>query len=328
MKNEMPNDLIGAIHQDNVEKVEYITTYVDKELIKSKNDIGWTILHYCAVWGSEKVFDWIYPQLKKPRLNMFDKHDKTPFHKAIVGPSEHIFETLLKDGKVEVTKCKAESGYSVKRTEAIFQLVVHPEFKHRVIKYYDHVDEHATMWSQWFEQAMFEGRLWAIKLVIEQKEYDDISDYFKKHGLIYALRGDQRKVIEYIAKHDTSILESNETANVLSESLRWPDRFAFLLSLMTEKLDKPLSGMYYDGLIMDMCRYENAIEYFDMVNKKDILISDNLLMNMIEGRKFGTEFLQSCMLRSDYSSFILPILLKNDIEGKHLPDNVKDIFSF
>jgi len=327
MKNEIPDNLLSAIGNDDPEKVEQIIN-LNPELINAKNDIGWTILHYCAVWGSEKVFDWLYPQLKKPRLNMFDKHNQTPFHKAIIGPSNKIFETMLTDGRIEVTKYKKDKSFSNARKEAIFGVITKPEFKQRALKYFDFVDDQSTMWHHWFEQAMFEGRLWAVKLVFEQDEYKNIHDYYKIYGMTYAIRGDQRKLIEYVYKQDKTILESSENQRILSESLKWLDRFNFLIDLMPDKLDNPISSMYYDSLILDMINFKHAKKCFDIVNKKDILISDDLIKSMIKGRKFSKEFLQSCVLRSDYSDFILPILLKYDTESKYLPQEVKDIFSF
>lgn len=329
----LEDKLFNAIGRDDLDTVKTILDQ-DKSNINIKNDLKWTILHACAFHGSEKVFDFILPQLKKARLNMFDKHKETPFAKAVVGPSEKIFKALLTHPDIELEKCEDKDTYggsTRRRYEPIFKLISKPEFSSRVSMYFDTYSTPKVSWASWYSYAAWQGVKWAVKLVLDNGEYDGFADYTQRGGMSGAITFDRKEVIEMIYKHDSHVFEpSNFAQSPLAAGLKTQGRFEYLISLLPPKLNKTKSGGPYDALIDEIRRYkpEIALKHFQDLMAKDIFISEKKIREMLNDQMNDVVFFQSSTLRSDYEELFMPIILESGRFERYLPQTAKDVFLF
>lgn len=318
--------LFWAVRYDNVKLVEEIIAS-DKKALNERNELKFSLLHQCAFFGSEKVFDWLYPKLNRVKLNVYDNYHETPFHKAVVGPSDKIFKALLTDDKVDVTKCQTNISGTISKNEAIFQLVMKPSLSNRVKMYFDHVDSIKTTKAMWYEYVAWNSQLWAVKEIIESGDYEsfDISERLK--GARASVMSFNKDVVNYIFNHDPDIfIQPTGMIGPIEESLRAHFKFEYLMNNLPDKLDTTKNGNNYDYLIQVIFTYRNMEEYLDIVNKKDILISDDFIKRVIKIKH--KLFFKSCELRSDYHDRILPILIENDTSAELLPQDIQDIFLF
>ena len=325
--------LFIAISKDDLEKVKNILNE-DKNNINLKNDLKWTVLHACAFYGSEKVFNYILPQLKKARLNMFDKHKLTPFARAVTGPSEKIFNTLLNHPDIEIEKGEKKDLYhlaNLHRYEPIFQLITKPEYTDRVINYFDNHSSVKVSWDAWYQYATWQNVLWALKIVFDNGQYKTFHDYQQRSGMRNAIRYNNTKIIEFLYENDNTIFEPTRTSvSPLSEGLKYKGRFAYLLGLIKGDLSETKRGYSYDGLIDDIRFFapEIAKEYFEMVMKRDIFISETKILDMTNDRLNDITFFRSCVFRKDYNTSIMPIISQSERYLEYLPQTVQDVFLF
>ncbi len=327
------DELFKAISIDDLEKVKSILNE-DKNNINLKNNAKWTVLHACAFYGSEKVFNYILPQLKKARLNMYDKHKLTPFARAVTGPSEKIFNTLLNHPDIEIEKGEKKDLYhlaNLHRYEPIFQLITKPEYTDRVINYFDYHSSVKVSWDAWYQYATWQNVLWALKIVFDNGQYKTFHDYQQRSGMRNAIRFNNTKIIEFLYDNDNTIFEPTRTSvSPLSESLKYKGRFAYLLGLIKGDLSKTTRGYSYDALIDDIRFYapDIAKEYFEMVMKRDIFISETKILNMTNDSLNDVTFFRSCVFRKDYNTSIMPIISQSERYLEYLPQTVQDVFLF
>ena len=325
--------LFIAISKDDLENVKNILNE-DKSNINLKNDAKWTVLHACAFYGSEKVFNYILPQLKKARLNMYDKHKLTPFARAVTGPSEKIFNTLLNHPDIELEKCEKKDLYhlaNLHRYEPIFQLIAKPEYTNRVINYFDNHSTSNVSWYTWYYFASWKNVSWALKIVFDNGQYKTFHDYQRRSGMVNAIKFNNTKIIEFLYNNDNTIFEpTRASASPLSEGLKYNGRFAYLLGLIYGDLSKTTSGYPYDALIDDIRYYgpDIAKEYFEMVMKRDIFISETKILNMANDGLNDITFFKSCIFRKDYNTLVVPIMSQSERYLKYLPQTVQDVFLF
>lgn len=325
--------LFIAISKDDLEKVKNILNE-DKNNINLKNDLKWTVLHACAFYGSEKVFNYILPQLKKARLNMFDKHKLTPFARAVTGPSEKIFNTLLNHPGIELEKCEIKGMYAndnLRRYAPIFQLITKPEYTDRVINYFDYHSSVKVSWDAWYQYAVWQNVLWAVKMVFDNGQYKTFHDYQQRNGMRNAIRYNNTKIIEFLYENDNTIFEPTRTSvSPLSGGLTYKGRFAYLLGLIKGDLSETTRGYSYDALIDDIRFYapDIAKEYFEMVMKRDIFISETKILNMTNDSLNDVTFFRSCVFRKDYNTLIMPIISQSERYLEYLPQTVQDVFLF
>ncbi len=327
------DELFNAISIDDLEKVKSILNE-DKNNINLKNHAKWTVLHTCAFYGSEKVFNYILPQLKKARLNMFDKHKLTPFARAVTGPSEKIFNTLLNHPDIELEKCEIKGLYAndnFRRYAPIFQLIAKPEYINRVRDYFDNHSSDKVSWVEWYRYATWKNVLWAVKMVFDNGQYKTFLEYEQRNGMRNAIRYNNTQIIEFLYDNDNTIFEPTRVSvSPLSGGLEYKGRFVYLLGLIKGDLSKTTSGYPYDALIDDI-RYfapEIAKEYFEMVMKRDIFISETKILNMTNDRLNDITFFRSCIFRKDYNTLIMPIISQSERYLEYLPQTVQDVFLF
>ena len=327
------DELFNAISIDDLEKVKSILNE-DKNNINLKNNAKWTVLHTCAFYGSEKVFNYILPQLKKARLNMYDKHKLTPFARAVTGPSEKIFNTLLNHPDIEIEKGEKKDLYhlaNLHRYEPIFQLITKPEYTDRVINYFDYHSSVKVSWAEWYRYATWQNVLWALKIVFDNGQYKTFHDYQQRSGMRNAIRFNNTKIIEFLYDNDNTIFEpTRQSVSPLSEGLKYKGRFAYLLGLIKGDLSETTRGYSYDALIDDIRFFapEIAKEYFEMVMKRDIFISETKILNMTNDRLNDITFFRSCIFRKDYNTLIIPIISQSERYLEYLPQTVQDVFLF
>lgn len=327
------DELFNAISIDDLEKVKSILNE-DKNNINLKNNAKWTVLHTCAFYGSEKVFNYILPQLKKARLNMYDKHKLTPFARAVTGPSEKIFNTLLNHPDIEIEKGEKKDLYhlaNLHRYEPIFQLITKPEYTDRVINYFDYHSSVKVSWAEWYRYATWQNVLWALKIVFDNGQYKTFHDYQQRSGMRNAIRFNNTKIIEFLYDNDNTIFEpTRQSVSPLSEGLKYKGRFAYLLGLIKGDLSETKRGYSYDALIDDIRFFapEIAKEYFEMVMKRDIFISETKILNMTNDSLNDVTFFRSCVFRKDYNTSIIPIISQSERYLEYLPQTVQDVFLF
>ena len=327
------DELFKAISIDDLEKVKSILNE-DKNNINLKNNAKWTVLHTCAFYGSEKVFNYILPQLKKARLNMYDKHKLTPFARAVTGPSEKIFNTLLNHPDIEIEKGEKKGLYhlaNLHRYEPIFQLITKPEYINRVRDYFDNHSSVKVSWDAWYQYATWQNVLWALKIVFDNGQYKTFHDYQQRSGMRNAIRFNNTKIIEFLYDNDNTIFEpTRQSVSPLSEGLKYKGRFAYLLGLIKGDLSETKRGYSYDALIDDIRFFapEIAKEYFEMVMKRDIFISDAKILNMTNDSLNDVTFFRSCVFRKDYNTLIMPIISQSERYLEYLPQTVQDVFLF
>lgn len=328
----LEDKLFQAVHNDDLSLVEKILSE-DKTNINLKNDLGFTILHQCAISGSEKVFDFVFPQIKSTRLNMFDKHKVTPFGRAVTGPSDKIYYSLLESKEVEYFRCKAGEKYGgnyARRNEPIFSLVSYEKYKDRVQAYFDK-DGTPGSWHNWYSNACCQGVLWAVQLVLDNGEFDKFAEYLKRSGLNGAITFQKTKIIELLYNYDNHIFEPADMCNSpLASGLGTSGRFAYLLSFLKTDLSTTKSGRNYDELINEIKKYKPDIahEYFLMVMKLNIFISDKKIEEMMSNAFNDKTFFRSLVVRDDYGARILPMLHDKGVYEKYCPEEVQEIFMF
>lgn len=327
------NKLFKAISIDDLEKVKSILNE-DKNNIDLKNNAKWTVLHACAFYGSEKVFNYILPQLKKARLNMHDKQKLTPFARAVTGPSEKIFNTLLNHPDIEIEKGEEKSLYhlgNLHRYEPIFKLISKPEYINRVRDYFDNHSSDKVSWAEWYLYATWQNVLWAVKMVFDNGQYKTFHEYQQRNGMRNAIRYNNTQIIEFIYDNDNTIFDPTRASiSPLTVALEYKGRFAYLLGLIKGDLSETTRGYPYDALIDDIRFFapEIAKEYFEMVMKRDIFISETKILNMTNDRLNDITFFRSCIFRKDYNTLIMPIISQSERYLEYLPQTVQDVFLF
>lgn len=323
-----------AIYEDDYKTLREILDEDKSNINEKDSNLKDTLLHTICRYGAELCFDVVYPQLKKARLNMFNKSKQTPFYIAISGPSDKIFEKLLKDPNVEVNRCQDKDTYGGSnrhRYEPIFSLISKPEFKHRVSLFFSINDDIKTTWASWFGYSMWQKQLWALELVLENGEYDKFEDYTKRGGMRSAITFDNKVMIERLVNYDSHILEPGEQGNTpIGEGLKIKGRFEYLLSLMPSDLSKTQSGKPYDDLIREIKNYkpEIAEEHFKALMKRNLFISDGIIITMMSNQYTGKSFFEACIQRNDYDTRIVPLLKQNGAYDNFMPQAVKDLFLF
>ena len=327
----LEDKLFRAVHDDDLNIVKQILSE-NKTNINLKNDLGYTILHQCAISGSETVFDFIYPQVKKARLNMFDKHKVTPFGRAVTGPSDKIYNTMLSNKDIEFAKCKeaAKYGNYMRRNEPIYTLVSYEKYKNRVQAYFD-TNNKPGSWFDWYSNACWQGVEWAVQMVVDNGSFDSMAEYLKRSGLGGAITFGKTKIIELLYNYDNHIFEPAEMCNSpLVVGLGTTGRFAYLLSFLKADLSTTKSGRNYDELINEIKNYKQDVarDYFKMVMELNIFISDKKIEEMMNNALNDVTFFQSTVFRDDYGERIVPMLHAKGVYDKYCPKDVQDIFLF
>lgn len=325
----MDEQLFKAIREDDIERFTYI---VEKfvHMLKSVEQFSKnTLLHSICEHGAEKIFEYYYPKLKKPRKNMFNKWSRTPFAFAVKGPSDKIFYTMLDDTDVEIEKIKKDpSNYEKK---PILSTVFKPEeYWDRTLKYYE---KDSTKWktSEWFTYAMSQKAINAVKLFVDNGLFDKLADYSQVGAMREALRYSSYNTFEYMLKHDITLIYVTHRlgGSPITESFNNVTKLETVFA-MFDSLEA--SEHPFDAVVFDALRYNNehALIICNYLMSKNIPLSDNFVITLYEDkdRKSKQAFYDSITVRKDYDKLLEQMKDNDELFEKYAPTNIKNIFMF